>query len=252
MQFFKFLDADGVSEHGDGGTWPLPHDGVPGEWMPRATMEIIPVPPEILDYYSPWDRKPVWYRGWSLFTGRLVARNPGTWAYLAEWRGRVEEEERQIVVEEARLLRRLDAWDDRARWRFAADCVEHVLHHFTRARPDSLWVSQAIGLLRRRAEGCSCEKELAAVVQALDGTERGPGWPAFHVGTAAWAAARAADSVTAVRDAAGYAADAARYGDSVVGLGRAAPGSDAARADAESAERQWQSARMLEYLRGKA
>lgn len=113
----------------------------------------------------------------------------------------------KVVVSKARVIRRLDTWNERTARLFAADCAERVLPIWERRLPDDGRPRRAIEVARAFARGEATPEERAAA------------WDA--AGAAAWAAGAAAG------DAAGAAA-----GDAVW-----------------DAEQEWQTARLMEYLR---
>jgi hypothetical protein len=130
--------------------------------------------------------------------------------WVAEARGERVDDDDKIVVREARLVARVKTWNERTMRLFACDCAERALGMFEAQYPDDMRPRRAIETARRHANGEATVEELAAARDAS-----GDAWDAA---AAAWAAAR---------DASGDARDAAR-----------------------AAERTWQSARLLAYLRG--
>ena len=138
----------------------------------------------------------------------------------AEYKGDVVEDDNKVVVRKARLICRCENWNERTARLFAADCAEHVIHIFEREYPGDKRPRQAIQATRDFANS----KITAAAWDAA--------WDAARAATgdAAWAAARAAAA------AAGDAAWAA------VG--------DAAWDAARDAEREWQTAKLMEILQG--
>ena len=120
-------------------------------------------------------------------------------------------------VRRARLVRRVETWNERTARLFAADCPERVLPLFEKERPNDARPREAIAVARRFAVGEATREELAAACAA------------------AWAA----------RDAAGDAARAAA---------RAAAGAAARDAwdAAWAAETAWQRERLAQYLSGAA
>lgn len=122
-------------------------------------------------------------------------------------------EDSKVVVRRARLLAPVLAWNERTQRLFAADCAERVLPIYERARPGDSRPRVAVETARLFARGVATRDEL------------------FTARDAAWSAAMAA-ARDAARDAAG---DAAR---------------DAAWAAARDAEREWQTARLFQYLNG--
>jgi hypothetical protein len=123
----------------------------------------------------------------------------------------------KIVVARARLLYRVEAWnDDKSLRLFATDCAERALKREEKSgRKVDKRSWDAVRIARDFARGRATEQELAAA------------W------AAAWAAARDAARAAAGAAARAAARDAAR-----------AAAWDAAR----DAERAWQTKRLLRYL----
>jgi len=105
-RLFKALNKDGSAFHGGAGTWHLPSDGTPGEWMPPIEGELV-----------------VCHNGYHLCRAEDLPKWLGPAIFEAEYRGECLEAEEKLVVREARLLRQLN-WDDRTARLFACDCAE--------------------------------------------------------------------------------------------------------------------------------
>ena len=229
---YKVLGQNGRPYHGGSGVWSLPHDGIPGEWMPRIEM-IVPCE-----------------SGYHVCTKDQLVLWLGPRIHEVETRGDVLTLEDKCVAHEARLLRRLDTWTERVARLFACACAERALTRIAYPDPRSV---EAVRVARLYADGGASQKELAAA------------WVA--AGAAAWAAAGVA-AVVAARAAAGAAAGAAVWvaagaaaraaaGEAAWVAAGAAAGEAAwvaagaaAGAAARAAERIWQTARLMEYLRG--
>src|SRR5690606_13529520 len=112
-------------------------------------------------------------------------------AWLIELDGEIIEADDKLCARRGRLVRRLDAWDERSARLLAADCAERVLPIFERERPNDARPRKAIEAARAYARG---EIRAAAWDAARD---------------AAWAAA--GDAWDAARDAASVAARAAAW-----------------------------------------
>ena len=175
-QLYKVLAENGQPHHGGTGVWPLPN-GKPGEWL-EITGELVPCE-----------------NGLHLCRQSDLLGWLGPVIHTAEYDGEMIEHNDKIVVRRARLIERLDTWNDRTARLFAADCAERVLHLYESKYPDDSRVRNAIEVARKVANGELDISELAAAGDAA--------------GAAAWAAA----------------------GD---------------------AEREWQQARLFEYLDGTA
>lgn len=125
----------------------------------------------------------------------------------------------KLVVRTARLERTLTTWNARTARHFACDCAERVLRCTADPRP-----AEAIRVARLFADGLATDRERAAAA------------------TAAWEAAREAWAAAweAAREAGAAAWEAAREAAAAAG------------AAAREAERTWQTARLMQYLRGEA
>jgi hypothetical protein len=106
MRAYKVL-RDGRSEF-TGWEWPLPSAERPGEWV-RATGPIALCVNGI--HASTVAQLPHWL---------------GTEIWEMELGGDVVREEAALVASQARLLRRVDAWDDRTQRRFVEMCLRRA------------------------------------------------------------------------------------------------------------------------------
>ena len=176
MKYYKVLDKGGKACNGGQGQWLLPHDGLPGEWMP--TIED-PQPCE---------------RGYHLCRPQDLVLWLGPAIYEAEGRGQMIEDKDKVVFSEARLLRRLETWNDRTAKLFACDCAERVLPLFEKAYPDDKRPGEAIRIARLYANGQATAEELdAARAAARDAASAAAQTAASATAWAAWDAAWAAD-----------------------------------------------------------
>jgi len=167
-------------------------------------------------------------RTWLEVTGELVLCERGLhlcrekdlvlWLGPEIWEAECEGErldgDDKIVVRRARLGRKLTTWNEKTARLFACDCAERVLPIYEKEYPDDKRPREAIEAARRYAKGKATKKELAAAWSAARDAAR-----------AAWAAAAAGAAWSAARDAA-WAAWAA----------------------ASDAEREWQTARLMQYI----
>jgi hypothetical protein len=101
---FKFLRGDGTGAF-TRFAWPLP-DGAPGAWVEAP---IIPCRSGI-HACRPADL-PLWL-------GRDL--------YAVELAGEIVEERTKVVASRARLLHRVDAWDDALRAAYTRDCADRA------------------------------------------------------------------------------------------------------------------------------
>jgi hypothetical protein len=150
---------------------------------------------------------------------------PEIWEVEADESEMVSQSDK-VVVRRARLVRRLETWNDKSARLFACDCAERVVHLIDDPRPRA-----AIDVGRRFAVGDATRTELdaasAAARDAARAAARAAAWDAAR--DAAWGAAWSAD-----RDAAGAAAWGAAW--------------SADRDAAGAVERAWQTERLFEYL----
>src|SRR3990167_4478029 len=97
--------------NGGCGEWHKPHSrNRPGEWMPPVDPDPCVRGYHVCDDYE------------DMLLGWL---GPDIW--VCEWRGRSVRTNDKRVVEQARLIRHVDAWNEQSARLFAADCAEHVL-----------------------------------------------------------------------------------------------------------------------------
>ena len=213
--FYKILREDGRSPYADY-AWPLPN-GKPAKWVrAKGPLEVCA-------------------NGIHLCReADLLSWLVGPAMYIAEARGARLDSSNKIVVREARLLHRLETWNEKAARLFACDCAERALRRVTAKygkQDRRSW--NAIKVARQFANGEAHRSDLAAARAAAWAAARAAAWDA--AGDAAWDAAWDAAGAAA-RDAVWAAAwDAAR---------------DAARDAAWDAEGAWQTQCLMEYLRG--
>jgi hypothetical protein len=209
---YKILGRGGVSCNGGNGQWSLPREGQPGEWMPFIA-DIIPCK-----------------RGYHLCRKEDLMHWLNAEIYEAEGRGDfIRDENNKDVFPEARLIIKLDTWNERSARLFAADCAEHVLHIFEKKFPMDDRPRKAIQAARNFANGLISKKELAAA--------------RYSERSAAMAAAAARDTVMYAESS----ADAAMC--TVMSAARcAAAARDADWAAALDAEIKWQTKKLYEYL----
>ena len=199
---YKVTGANGSACHGGTGTWR------PNRWR-SVNGELIAC-----------------QRGLHLVSRNQLIGWLGPVIWEAEYDGERLDAPDKIVVRRARLIRRLDTWNDRTARLFAADCAEHVLPIFERAYPTDDRPRKAIEAARAYARG-----EISAAARDAAG---GAAWAA--AGAVAGAAGAVAGAAwAAAGDAAGDAAGA------VAGAAWAAAG---------DAFQRWAIARLFQYLDG--
>ena len=234
----KFTAPGGVAYAGRG-VWHLPQGDQPGAWMH--------------DYKA----KPILCeRGYHWCEARHALHHMHAECWLIETRGVTVIGEDKSVSQGARLLRRVETWNERTQRLFAADCAEAVVH----LCGDDPRPRAAIETARRFARGMATAEELAAARAAARAAWGAAGAGAAW-GTAAWAAAwdaaRAAKAAMAAWDAA-RAARAAKAAMAAAEAAWAAAGAARAAARAAAWAAAWdaaraaQTARLLQYLNGDA
>jgi hypothetical protein len=233
---YKFLAPGRLPCHGGAGAWPEP-----GVWTPRIDRLV----PCLFGYHLCF---PEHLHDWL---------GPELWR--AEWRGACIDAEDKIVVEQARLLERVEAWNERTARLYACDCAERVVRL---TGPDVRAVA-AIAVARRFAIGEASDEEWAAArsaAEAAEGATAGATWTADAVWASAMAAATVSATASATASAASAAASAASAAASAAAMAAAAGAAALADAAADAAawgaawgaardaERSWQTARLLATL----
>lgn len=143
---YKVLGTNGEAMNGGTGKWFLPHGKRPGKWMPKIKGDLVPCK-----------------NGYHLCRENDLVHWLGPTIYEAEYRGGCIDADDKIVVREARLLRRMETWNDRTARLFACDCAEWALSLIK--EPDARSV-EAVRVARLYAIGETGEKELAAAWDA--------------------------------------------------------------------------------------
>jgi len=163
----------------------------------------------------------------------------------------------KIAVSGARLVRQLP-WDDRTARLFAADCAEHVLHHYEDRYPGDDRPRKAIEMARAVARGEATSAAWSAAESAARSAAESAARSAAR--SAAWSAAASAAgsaaesaAVSAAASAAASAAWSAAWSaarSAAESAARSAAWSAAVSAAASAAwsEREWQVALLLRTL----
>ena len=220
---YKVLASDGTPCHGGSGKWFMPKGKRPGKWMP-AIKDIQPCARGY--HFVNLEQLPTWL---------------GPTLYEVEVRGQVTHLADKSVAEQARLIRKVEIWNDKTLRLFAADCAEHVLGIYERVCPKDDRPRKAIqaardfanGLIDRNAAHAAANAAYSAAEAAYSAAEA-----AYAAANAAYSAAEAAHSAAnAAYSAASYAASYAAYA--------ADYSADAAYA---AAEKEWQFKRLKHYL----
>ena len=210
MKYYKVLGKGGVPCNGGTGQWSLPMGKKPGGWMPKID-NIVPC-----------------QRGYHLCRAEDLICWLNEEIYEAEGRGKSIRHENKDVFEQARLIRKIETWNERTDRLFAVDCAEHVLPIFEKQYPNDDRPRKAIHAARDFVDGKISKESLDAARDA-EGRVAWTGDVAWAAGGAVWAAGTA---VWAAWDVA-WARDVAW---------------DVAGAVAEAAERKWQTERLFYYL----
>jgi len=211
MKIYKVLASDGVSpHHGGSGKWFVPKGKRPGKWMP-AIKDIQPCARGY--HFVNLEQLPTWL---------------GPTLYEVEVRGQVIHRADKSVAEQARLIRKVETWNEKTLWLFAADCAEHVLGIYERVYPKDDRPRKAIQTARDFANGLIDRDAIVNVANAYAAAYAAAAYAAAH---AAYAAASAA-----------YAAAHAAYAHATSAAAHAATSA------ASAAEKEWQFKRLKHSL----
>ena len=165
MTLYKVTDEQGRSMHGGTGRW------TPGRWR-SVRGDLVPC-----------------RNGLHLCRPQDLVHWLGPVIWEAEAEGELVEAEDKVVARRARVLRRVEAWDDRTARLFAAACAEDALAFADPAQRPVL--EAAIAAARAFAEGRASEADLSSACSAA--------WAAAAVEAAASAAGAAAARSAAAR-----------------------------------------------------
>ena len=244
MTYYKVLAADGVSSyHGGLGKWFIPKGKRIGKWMP-AIKDIRPCE-----------------RGYHFVNIEQLPQWLGPTLYEIEVRGQIIHQADKSVAEQARLIRKVETWNDKTLRLYAADCAERVLGLYEKQYPKDDRPRKAIQAARDFANGLITKDAAAkaATNAAYAAACANGAYAAVNAAfKAAYYAAAASYAAASAAAAAGYAAangvDAAyttaagasyaAYTAAAAAGYAAANGVDAAYA----AEKTWQMERLKHYL----
>ena len=234
--YYKLLNEDGTTPQGYG-TWFLPkRQGRLGKWMPAIRGKLIGCrngyhvlkTADLLEWYGPVL--------WELEIRGNPVRSKG---------------DNKTIVRQARLIRKVEEWNDQTLRMVAADFAERGLLIFEAQNPADGRVRKTIGVIRAYARGEATKRELdAARDAARDVLETS----SAAARVAAYAAVYATTRIAA-RDATEAAARRAWAAARAVRAAAWAAAEDDAEDDAgaaRAAERRWQQKRLKQYLEGKA
>jgi len=162
-KLYKVLNEDGSCYHGGSGRWSLPSEK-PGEWMP-------PIEPPL---------KPC-QRGYHVLKFEHLLEWLGPAIFEVEVDGEVLWESNKGICSRARLVRKIDSWNERTARLFACDCADRVRDLAADQRSH-----HAIDVARAFSEWKATAQAAALVDTACDAAR-----------AAAWAAGRAAGAAEA-------------------------------------------------------
>ena len=225
---YKVLASDGTPCHGGSGKWFMPKGKRPGKWMP-AIKDIQPCARGY--HFVNLEQLPTWL---------------GPTLYEVEVRGQVTHLADKSVAEQARLIRKVEIWNDKTLRLFAADCAEHVLGIYERVCPKDDRPRKAIQAARDFANGLIDRNAAHAAANAASYAASYAAYAADHSADAAYAASYAAYASSY----AAYAADYSAYSaDAAYAASYAAYAADySADAAYAAAEKEWQFKRLKHYL----
>jgi len=219
MTLYKAIDKDNKGPYSDFDFTPyLPHDGQPGEWLPKV------------------DKLEMCEFGWHYADENHIIAWLREQIFEVEVRGEVLDGDNKSTAQEMRLVRKCEGWNERTARLLACEYAERVLPIYEKHYPDDKRPRQAIETARRFANGEATQEELAAAWDAARAAAGAAAWNAARA--AAWNAARAA-AWAAARNAA-----RAAVGDAARDAARAAAG-----AAAGAAECKWQNEKLMGLLR---
>ena len=178
MKYYKVLQADGGCANGGNGTWFLPtkrKDGTwkPGKWMPRIKGKLEPC-----------------MNGYHICRPQDLVHWLDEAIFEVEYKGKIIKDDDKCVVREARLLRRIETWDEKSARLFAADCAERVLPIYEEEYPNEDAPRKAIQAARDFANGKITIKERAAAGDAASAAARAAACAAVWAAAREWQAER--------------------------------------------------------------
>ena len=226
---YKVLASDGTPCHGGSGKWFMPKGKRPGKWMP-AIKDIQPCARGY--HFVNLEQLPTWL---------------GPTLYEVEVRGQVTHLADKSVAEQARLIRKVEIWNDKTLRLFAADCAEHVLGIYERVCPKDDRPRKAIQAARDFANGLIDRNAAHAAANAAYSAAEAAYAASYAASYAAYAASYAAYAADYSADAA-YAANAQCCRNAYSADYSAALIDKETDADREAAEKEWQFKRLKHYL----
>jgi len=199
MKYYKVLNKKHQSCNGGKGTWKK------GVWKHKLELPLNPCE-----------------HGYHLCRKKDIMKWLDEEIWIAEGRGHKIICDNKVVFQQARIIKKLDTWNDITARLFACDCAEHVLKNYEKEFPGDHRVRDCIEVARKYAFGKATEEELLAVRSAAESAVWSATW------SAAWSAAESA--VWSAAESAAWSA--VRSAELAAG----------------SAEKEWQIKQLFKYL----
>ena len=163
MTFYKFLNPKGRCVYTNG-VWHLPENGKPGRWMPKT---------------GPVEECKC---GYHIVNKSHLIHWLAPELYEVETRGGVTIYGDKCAVRQARVIKRVESWNEKTAALFAADCAEAVLHIFESKFPNDYRVRECIDATRGFVHGDVTQADLhfarAAAWDAARAAARAAAWDA--------------------------------------------------------------------------
>ena len=170
MTYYKFLKENGSSPQGYG-EWHLPKSKRPGKWMPKIEGELAACE-----------------NGYHVLRDTDLIHWLGPVLWEVEIKGELVESGDKCITRQARLIRKVDTWNERSQRLFACWCAERVLHLYEKQYPDDSRVRQCIETARLYANGKATLEDLRAASWASRAASRAASEAASRASRAAQSA----------------------------------------------------------------
>ncbi|MEO5347470.1 MAG: hypothetical protein H7834_14000 [Magnetococcus sp. YQC-9] len=234
--YYKVLGEDGVCCHGGAGRWK-----VDGSWMPTVHGGLSPC-----------------VRGYHLCRGVDLVDWLGPVIWIAEGQGKSFTDTRFQIFQEARVIRRLEAWTPVVARGFAVECASRALPILQAVLPGDERAVEALVKTRHVIYGTGSTADMMAsaagaweVARMVNGAARDAAMAAYGAavwesdGLAAWAAVGSARAAIAAAAAERSLADSKAQGVHPRDAERQA---GIASSQAMGTEKAWQTGRLQELL----
>jgi len=143
-KLYKCLAENGIGPL-SGELWRLPYADQPGRWMPRVKGELR-----------------VCWNGYHLVRREQVWRWLSDELYEAEGRGDTLDGGNKVVFRQARLLRRVESWNERTARLLCCDLAELMIPFYEALYRDGKRLRRLVDVARRYANGETTADELHA------------------------------------------------------------------------------------------